>query len=208
MPKLYKSYNGPQSTPWGKAQTRQEIVAGVVEITTARHGGLWVSKSRLTDMPDSLRSLGDPHKPQFFEEDCAYAAVLLAFDDVIRAEAGRMGTSVEALTDHLRTVVRNYFPDAFEAWSGEKVAPGQSYKRDEEQFFADNAENYVGRSAIRGPISWDDRVPPGVVKVTAVRDIDGDCRKFLVPSDEYMTQGFPFVVDTEKHEALSPLPTA
>lgn len=70
-------------------------------------------------MSAPLQTLGDPRKPQFFEQDCRYAAVLLAFDDAIRAEAERTGASVEDLTAHLRRVVRDYYPDEYEAWSGE-----------------------------------------------------------------------------------------
>lgn len=75
--------NTPTSSPWGHVQTITLVVDGITQVHTAEHGGLWVSRSRLDQMPAALRSCntysgaGGP----WFEEDCEFALVVAAFPD-------------------------------------------------------------------------------------------------------------------------------
>lgn len=64
--------------PWGAAQTRRTIAEGITFVTTAGHGGYILSKERYEEMPEHLKACsftGD----QFFEEDCSWCGVVLAF---------------------------------------------------------------------------------------------------------------------------------
>ena len=75
-------------TPWGEAETAKENPGeeGIVFVTTIGHGGFWLSDERLNEMPKELRKFGDssPHHPSWkgwFEEDCEWGAVALAFPE-------------------------------------------------------------------------------------------------------------------------------
>lgn len=67
-------------TPWGESQTVETVTDGILNISTAGHGGLWISCERLAEMPDIFKT---PSKfydgGQFFEEDCEWARVALSF---------------------------------------------------------------------------------------------------------------------------------
>lgn len=75
-------------TPWGPAQTQTTIAPGILSITTASHGGIWVSQERLAAMPaeyqatkypgPSYDSQGQP-SGAWFEEDSAWVGPVLAF---------------------------------------------------------------------------------------------------------------------------------
>lgn len=64
------------STPWGRAQWVTRCGRGINLYSTAGHGGFKVSKGLNATMPDCLR-IDDG----WYEEDCDYARVVLAFPD-------------------------------------------------------------------------------------------------------------------------------
>ena len=79
-------------TRWGRAQTEHTIAEGIIHYTTASHGGFGLSPARYAAMPAHLRACswtGD----RWFEEDCAWCAVVLAwpeyFDASTKAAAER-----------------------------------------------------------------------------------------------------------------------
>lgn len=45
----------PKTTPWGKPQTVEIIAPGIVEYTTASHGGIWLSPERNAQVPMRLK---------------------------------------------------------------------------------------------------------------------------------------------------------
>jgi hypothetical protein len=64
--------------PWGNIQDKIEVAEGITWVSTASHGGFILSEDRYSQMPEYLRLCsftGD----QFFEEDCSWCAVVLAF---------------------------------------------------------------------------------------------------------------------------------
>lgn len=71
--------------PWGSAQQTRRIADGIDWISTAGHGGFRLSEERYGEMPEWLRPCsftGD----QFFEEDCSWCAVVLAFPHLFNAD--------------------------------------------------------------------------------------------------------------------------
>ena len=53
-------------TPWGPVQTYHKIAEGVWSVSTAGHGGIWLSDERTKELPDHYKSYaGDP----WHEED-------------------------------------------------------------------------------------------------------------------------------------------
>jgi hypothetical protein len=72
--------NIPTSTPWGDPQTGNVLAPGIVEFSTARHGGIWLSDERLAALPPGLRGVATFNNlPNWFEEDCDRVLVVFAF---------------------------------------------------------------------------------------------------------------------------------
>ena len=67
------------NTPWGKADGSKVIADGIVAYHTPSHGGLWISDERRTQMPDELRNIPTFAGGNWYEEDCDWAIVALAF---------------------------------------------------------------------------------------------------------------------------------
>ena len=67
-------------TRWGRAEEAAVYAPGIVWVTTPSHGGFWISPERLAKMPERLRALS-VSRDCWFEEDCAWCAVPLAFPE-------------------------------------------------------------------------------------------------------------------------------
>src|ERR1035438_5453954 len=65
------------STPWGPSQQSKSYGPGIVSYSCAGHGGFHVSPTLNAAMPDYLR-----YPEGWYEEDCAWALVALAFPPV------------------------------------------------------------------------------------------------------------------------------
>lgn len=79
------------ATPWGPVQTVEQKAPGVLVVTTAGHGGIWLSPDRVAALPALLR-----HAPTFkpsglpgrwFEEDCDAVLPVLALPDLWTPQA-------------------------------------------------------------------------------------------------------------------------
>lgn len=60
------------STPWGPAQTVEELKPGIWHVTTASHGGIVISDGRLGTLPPEARQTKYSQNG-WFEEDCDWA---------------------------------------------------------------------------------------------------------------------------------------
>jgi hypothetical protein len=69
-------------TPWGKPDSAYQIASGIWSISTGRHGGLWLAPQWLAKMPPLLR-LASFTGDEWFEEDCAATAVVMAFPEIM-----------------------------------------------------------------------------------------------------------------------------
>jgi hypothetical protein len=76
-------YNVSTSTPWGVAQTAKHFGRGIVQYSTAGHGGFHVSAGLLKQMPEYLQTadLYASGADGWFEEDCAWAIVAVCFPE-------------------------------------------------------------------------------------------------------------------------------
>ena len=75
------AWPGWPATPWGVPDSVRCIAAGIWWVSTPSHGGYWLSPDRLAAMPEPfkvLKTFGSVG-PQWFEEDCDWAIVALAF---------------------------------------------------------------------------------------------------------------------------------
>ena len=79
---------GKQS-PWGIVEGSHTIAVGIENVWTSSHGGIKLSAMRQSLMPKDIRhelkSYGDPGNG-WYEEDCQYIAVVLAFPMYFKSE--------------------------------------------------------------------------------------------------------------------------
>lgn len=189
------------ASPWGRIDHAKVLAPGIVSVSTQSHGGIHLDTERNDAMPAVFR------KPNgWYEEDCDWAMVALvypqAFDEKARAAAPRS--------------VMTWQPDAYEAWSGTVIPPGQSRKKDERAFYSAHAPDWIVRSAFG---SWHAAVPvgwvgvyamPGATYLASAGTTAAEPRPFLVPEEEYEARfeqreacGL-FVCDPERHPAWEP----
>ena len=72
-------------TPWGQPDTVTNIAEGITHYTTSSHGGYKVSKALYAQMPAHLRQCSFTND-NWFEEDCSWCAVVLAFPQYFNKE--------------------------------------------------------------------------------------------------------------------------
>jgi hypothetical protein len=169
------------NTPWGVSQGATVYSDGVVVHSTAGHGGFHLDAAHNTKVHPALRG-----PDGWYEEDCAWAAVAQAFPELFTEYERRCAD---------RTI-QDWYPDAWEAIHGRPLRPGESHKKDRRDFECDHAVRWVVISAIRS----DHR--PGMTECVATLGGDrraAEQRRYLVPSDEYDSGRFGFVIDETRH---------
>lgn len=70
----------PAETPWGHPDTIEQIAEGITWYSTPSHGGFHLSPERMQAMPEHLKACSFT-ADHWFEEDCSWCAVPLAFPD-------------------------------------------------------------------------------------------------------------------------------
>jgi len=78
-----------KTTPWGPAQTADQIAPGIVLYTTAGHGGFHLNAERNAQVRDEFKN-GDAFMEQrcigWYEEDCDAAIVIFTFPEFFAPE--------------------------------------------------------------------------------------------------------------------------
>ncbi len=181
------------SSPWGRIDGATVLADGIVQVSTASHGGIHLSSEHNAAMPVAFRR-GDG----WYEEDCEWALVALIYPQAFSEDERKAA----------HTTVKGWMPDAYEVWAGVELQPGESHKKDERIFLEKHAQDWVVISAFG---AWHDSVPKGWVGVYAmlggVRGKSLPERTFLVPEEEYRgrseTLGM-FVCDEARHPVWRP----
>jgi hypothetical protein len=77
-----------KSSPWGIVQDEETIADGIVYVSTASHGGIWVSPELLGRVQEAMRDYAAywSGSSQWFEEDCAAQCVVVSFPEYFAAE--------------------------------------------------------------------------------------------------------------------------
>jgi hypothetical protein len=83
-------------TPWGMSQDVTVVADGVEFHSTPTHGGYWVSAERRKRMPNWMP------RQAWYEEDCEWAFVCLAFPDLF--------DSGEKAVNHARQTIAHWYP--------------------------------------------------------------------------------------------------
>ncbi len=105
----------PVETPWGHPDTVTEIAPGIILYSTPSHGGYWLSPARIAAMPKPLRQFQPFAGPNFYEEDCDWSIVALAFPQFFPADA---------IPAALETI-KHYKPELYEQVVAERIGRGK-----------------------------------------------------------------------------------
>ena len=175
----------PHTSPWGPIQHCREYGPGVWSVSTAGHGGFMLSPARNAAVHPSIRD-----DRGHYEEDCAWAVVAFTFPDLFTEE--HQGFAKASMI--------NWYPDQFEAITGDQILSGCSSKRNQQEFDRANAGRWISGSAFG---SWASFVQPGEVGVCASRTLPGgkvESAWFIIPEDEYEARDrYGFVIDPARH---------
>ncbi|WP_156468035.1 hypothetical protein [Rhizobium sp. Leaf371] len=174
------------STPWGLSQHAVLYADGIVVHSTASHGGFALSLDRNRLVPSLLRA-----EDGFYEEDCAWVAVAIAYPDLFTDFERR----------HADDILRHVYPQAWEDAHAKVLQPGQSRAKDRSDFDRDNVDRWVVISAIQS------HHHPGFVECIAmlggrrssgVRAPADEERRYLVDEAFYDIGAFGYVVDESR----------
>ena len=102
------------STPWGTAQHAKRYARGIIFYETAGHGGIHVSPGRNMQVPEALRI-----EDGWYEEDCDWALVVVAFPQFFDAEDYASATEA----------VKNWHPARYEKHFDVELRPDESYMK-------------------------------------------------------------------------------
>ncbi|SJM34262.1 conserved hypothetical protein [Mesorhizobium delmotii] len=152
--------------------------------STAGHGGFHLSPERNGKVHAGIRAADG-----FYEEDECWAIVAFTFP--------RLFTSFERRC--AERTMKDGFPDALEAITGNVLQPGESWKKDERTFLAEHADRWIVVSAIT--CDHEKEFVEVIATRGAKRGPGTEERRFLVPSAEYEVGRFGFVIDPDRHDA-------
>ncbi len=85
-----------KSTPWGQADQIEQIGEGIYFASTPSHGGYFVPSSLLPAIPEQRqqRALYWSQSRNWYEEDCEWASVALAFPHLFDERAKQFAQSM------------------------------------------------------------------------------------------------------------------
>lgn len=127
------------STPWGIADSMKIIAPGITWYSTPSHGGYHLSDERIKAMPPALRDFKPWAGEGWYEEDCDWCVVVLAFPEYFS----------DHVSDHdaARKTLKHYQWRVYEAHFNTVLNRGESRRKDEELEKAGNQFGFAGGAA-------------------------------------------------------------
>src|SRR5262249_13100209 len=98
-PRAFESEPPPNNSPWGRPDYTKEYAPGICLLTTPSHGGFKLSRQRNRAMPACFRLRAE--RGGYYEEDCAWSLVALAFPEAFKPEDYASAVST----------AKHYYPD-------------------------------------------------------------------------------------------------
>jgi hypothetical protein len=120
------------ATPWGPAQTKEEIAPGIIKVTTASHGGILLDEARQAEFKKVFPSFCPFCCEGAFEEDCDWSMVALAFPQFFPNDQ-----------EAAKLTVINQYPTQYEYHFKTTVTAKQSRQRAEEKFYHENIGAWI-----------------------------------------------------------------
>ena len=100
------TYGSP--TPWGRVQQLSMIADGIWQVSTASHGGIWLSPDRLAqvrfDWAAYAESWAHGWGPGWFEEDVAACAVVATWPSLF----AQLGADWQAVQAEAESILARY----------------------------------------------------------------------------------------------------
>jgi len=112
------------STPWGAAQSAYKIAPGIMDYSTASHGGIHVSPKVNGLIPDYMRRADG-----WYEEDCDWCIPVIALTGKIELNLEHIINEGSAYFTAWETL-KNWHPEKFERFFKCTLQPGESYLKD------------------------------------------------------------------------------
>jgi hypothetical protein len=136
-----------------------------------------------------------------YEEDSEWALAVMALPE-LAGNPKLFNGPAKATLELARTRCRDWYPDEYELFTGEKATPENSLKRAEEAFNTANARNWVVIAAFG---DWKPGVPSGYVEVIATlggaRGAGVRERTFHILKEQYDQRGrFGYVIQGHETE--------
>lgn len=122
-------------TPWGQSQWKRKVIPGVNFYATAGHGGLKVFKRLNALIPDNLRK-----EDCFYEEDCEYCIPYMFIPALKEKDPKGYSNALESF--------KTWYPYDYEKLFDVVLQPGASFKKDEDNFLKENANNWIVIAAV------------------------------------------------------------
>ncbi len=112
-----------RESPWGAVQHEAEIAPGITQVSTASHGGIFITPERNARVHGAWRRKGG-----WYEEDCDWAIVAITFPEHFQ-EPMPEGSKHTGQThaEYARTVLWDWLPDEYAKVFGTKVPATESY---------------------------------------------------------------------------------
>jgi hypothetical protein len=105
-----------KSSPWGSVQHQHEIAPGIISVSTAGHGGIWLSFERQAQLPAWALQVPSSYcsKPMWWEEDCESQVIMYVFFEEIEKLHGAFPwfLSKEKLAKYIQQFGYLNFPQA------------------------------------------------------------------------------------------------
>lgn len=204
-------------SPWGYIDHVTKFTTGLSLVNTPGHGGLRVSKSFASKMPDIIVRMGTSYGSYlWYEEDCLIDVAICGMEqqpDIFNAIATYYKKEPAEFLESCKRVFRNYYPDEYEKFYKVELKPGESSARDNYNFLVAHSNDLITRAAWG---DWHKTVPKGFVGVCAypgrlfINDEiyhhehpDGETW-YLIPEQEYKATHGYFVIDTARHGKWEP----
>lgn len=187
------------NTPWGVADSVDEVIDGIMSVETSSHGGYKLDAARNRRMPEYMRKPGG-----WYEEDCDWCLPFVAFEAEMLAGGNEHTKKVIRDGCHIHAM-KNWHPDAYERYFGRQIPEGESTLKDERLFYERHASDFLVISAFG---DWHKKVPKGSVGVLARvggRQGPGPEKWFMVPGEEYKLSRQQFVVDPARYPEIESL---
>jgi hypothetical protein len=194
------------TTPWGVSQHSEKLAQGIMQYSTAGHGGIHLSPTRNAQVHPAWRIEGG-----WYEEDLDWNIVAYHFPEAFPSKVIVVdGKDFRARVDQ---TLRDWRPREYMAVTGQTLTTEQSRKLREEAYQEAHEDDLICVSAVG---DWHEKVPQGMVGVTCCkggrapngRYADSTMRHFLVPRKEYhdhsQEHGYSmgFVVDPARHREI------
>lgn len=154
-------------TPWGRADSVEEVAPGISYASTEGHGGYKLSPARQKAIPETMRAAG-----AWYEHDAQWRIAALYHPDAFT----KPGDDVAATQAESEQEVKDFEPDRWEATYGE-LDKGESLEKDKRLWLTEHADEYITTSGMS--------LGDGRVQVTALRRSSDERDTFILDRATY-----------------------